>query len=248
MRRIKEIIRNIIKKIYMKLNPQHKYILRIDATVGDIRERQGMLWKLDGSVEELKARVAALEAQLPSSQQDKLYLATDTRMYRYLYLLRYMKSNDRALDVEAEYGTGMDLLYKYTQLDSGLCLNSIDYYTRAGGMYYASESVRYKTGTIYDITGKFNLITFLSEARTELLTREDLQKLYGLLEFEGILAVAFKNTSFREKELEPLLREIGFAVENRLYQSSTSPELVEQEQENAAVILYLRKDDAGDHI
>lgn len=84
-------------------------------------------------------------------ERDALFLATDPIVYRYLYLLRYIRENDRVLDVEAEYGTGMDLLYRYTPMDRGLCLNSIDYYTRLGGMYYGSESVRYQTGTVHDL-------------------------------------------------------------------------------------------------
>lgn len=57
-------------------------------------------------------------------ERDALFLATDPIVYRYLYLLRYIRENDRVLDVEAEYGTGM---------------------------YYGSESVRYQTGTVHDL-------------------------------------------------------------------------------------------------
>ena len=234
---IKGRIRSIVKKVYFKLNPQYKYII----------------WTHD-RVNEMHGRVMAGPVGVPSQpaapavsglERDALFLAADTTAYRYLYLLRYIRENDRVLDVEGEYGTGLDLLYKYTPMDRGLCLNSIDYYTRLGGMYHGSDSVRFQTGTVHDVQERFNVITALWERRTRHMGDEDWWRIGELLEHGGILAAALEDDVLPEGPAEAYFRGLGLTVEARLYQAGGSPELSETKRENAAVILYLRKQDEG---
>lgn len=231
---IKYKIRSVIKKIYYKLNPQYKFIIWTHDRVNQIFDR----------VVELNQRIDNKQIFASTAnpfERDALFLATDIATYRYLYLLRYIRESDSVLDVEAEYGTGMDLLYRYTPMDRGVCLNSIDYYTRLGGMYYGSESVKYQTGTVHDVKEKYDVITVLKEQRASRLGDEDWRCIYDLLEPGGILAVAFTEDAGTEKPKDAYFRDIGFVVEKLLYQNLGFPELCEQRRENTVTVLYLRK-------
>ena len=228
---LKNKVRNFIKKLYLKLNPSHKYIVRIDATVTDLQNRVSVLDR---------------PGILPSPQPvqtgdfalDRLFMASDSEVYRYLYLLRYMKENCIVLDVEGEYGTGLDLLYRFTPADRCVCLNSIDWYTRLGKMYY--ESIQYQTGSIYDIQEKYDIVTVLHERRTGLFEKAEFQRLYELLEYGGILALALSCSAAGQSTIK-MLSELGFQIEAHLYQGAGSPELLAAQPESAVQILYLSK-------
>lgn len=228
---LKNKIRNFIKKLYFKLNPSHKYVLRIDAAAADIQNRIAAL-----------ERPAIPPAPPPGQTSDlaleKLFMASDTAVYRYLYLLRYMKGNCAVLDVEGEYGTGLDLLYRYTPVDRCVCLNSIDWYTRLGKMYY--KSVQYQTGSIYDVQEKYDMITVLHERRVTTLGKEEFQRLYEILEYDGVLALALDCSTAGQSAVETLC-DMGFQIEAHLYQGENNPELLAAQPERAAQLLYFRK-------
>ena len=229
---LKNKIRSVVKKVYHKLNPQYKYILHINDVVGELQDRITAL-------ENRRPPEANVTSQ--SAATDALFLASDQKVYRYLYLLRYIREGNSVLDVEAEYGTGMDLLYRYTPVDHCLCLNSIDYYTRLGKMYYGSESVRFLTGSIYDIREKFDIITCLNEERSRFLDRKDWEMIYEMLEYDGILAAALDRERSAPDEIIREFHDIGFRVEKCLYQEANNPELTEEPAAEMSVILYLRK-------
>ena len=229
---LKNKIRSVVKKVYHKLNPQYKYILHINDVVGELHDRITALENRHLPEPNVSSQSAATDA---------LFLASDQKVYRYLYLLRYIREGAGALDVEAEYGTGMDLLYRYTPVDHCLCLNSIDYYTRLGKMYYGSESVRFLTGSIYSVREKFDIITCLNEERSQILDRKDWERIYGMLEYDGILAAALDCGKSAPDEIGRMFHEIGFRVEKCLYQRTDVPDLTEDPASGAAMILYLRK-------
>lgn len=220
-----------MQKIYNTLVPAHKYVVRIDSVVADIQGRLMMLERNAAS------QVLAYENRIAL---DKLFLASDDMIYRYLYLLRYMKDNCTVLDIEGEYGTGIDLLYRYTSADKCACLNSIDWYTRLGKMYYGREAVHYQTGSIYGIQEKYDVITVLHEERTALFGVEDLRRLYDMLEAEGILALALSASAPLQVNVE-MLNTIGFKLEKQLYQMKGNPELLSVLSDNAVQLFYLRK-------
>ena len=171
----------------------------------------------------------------------KLYMAEDYINYRYLYLARYIRENDKVLDIEGGYGTGVDLLSRYTAVDECLCLNTINYYTKIGAMYYQSDFVKFQTDCFERVDRKFNVVTFFDEKRTKFLDELSIVKLGDLLEYGGILAMAFEK-GFTEKErLIKKLEQTGFKVEATLYQNLDMPELLETATENSSEIIYLRK-------
>lgn len=228
---LKNKIRNLIKKLYFKLNPSHRYILRIDATITDLQNRMVAL-------ERPAASLSPPPAQMGDLALEKLFLASDVLVYRYLYLLRYMKGNCTILDVEGEYGTGVDMLYRYTPADRCVCLNSIDWYTKLGKMYY--KSVQYKTGSVYDVEEKYDIITVLHGRRTALFEEKDYQRLYEMLEYGGILALALDCSEKAHTVIE-LLSDIGLRIEAHLYQVEGSPELLSAQPEDASHVLYFSK-------
>ena len=122
MQKIKIKLRALIKRIYCKLNPQYKHIVHLLEMVNDLQNKIGNL--------EFTVHTQTLKRD---DSLDRLFLASDTIVYRYMYLARCIKENDRVLDFECQYGVGADLLSKYTAIDTCLCLNSIDYYSKLGG-------------------------------------------------------------------------------------------------------------------
>ena len=231
MAMLKNKIRNLIKKLYFKLNPSHRYILRIDAAITDFQNRMAAL-------ERPAAPLPPPPTQMGDLALEKLFLASDVSVYRYLYLLRYMKGNCTVLDVEGEYGTGADMLYRYTPADRCVCLNSIDWYTKLGKMYY--ESVQYKTGSVYDVEEKYDIITVLHERRTALFEGKDYQRLYEMLEYGGILALTLDCSEKAHTVIE-LLSAIGLRIEAHLYQVEGNPELLSAQPEDASHVLYFSK-------
>ena len=230
MWRLKNKIRGFAKKMYHKLNPQYKYILHMTDAIDRIEQR----------LNEQKLNIPS-NYQASNSELKKLYLAEDYINYRYLYLARYIRENDRVLDIEGGYGTGIDLLSRYTAVDECICVNSISYYTKIGAMYYQSDFVKFRTGCFERIDEKFNIVTFFDEEMTEFLDEQNIKKLGELVEYNGILAVAFKK-NFTEKEaLIEKLKAIGFQIETRLYQNQNIPELLETEIGDMNEVIYLRK-------
>ena len=230
MWRLKNKVRGIVKKIYHKVNPQYRYILHMNDRLMEIEKR----------IDELKT-IDVAAASNDHEEIKKLFLAADYINYRYLYLARYVNENDKVLDIEAGYGTGVDLLAKYTAVDECICLNSIDYYTKVGAMYYQSDFVKFKTGWYESLDQKFNIITFFDEEKTAFLNGDSIEQLGKLVEYNGILALAFKtNFDGRNGLIEKLLKS-GFKIEIRLYQNRTLPELLETEANNTSEIIYLRK-------
>ena len=226
-------IKSILKRIYYKLNPQHKQILLIRDVVLDLQRRISI-------IEDRSAQHSRGGAE-DGWCLDKLFMASEPMVYRYLYLLRYIKENDNILDVESGYGTGADLLSQYAPIDNCLCLNSIDYYTRAGKMYYGSDYVTFQTGTLDVIKNKFCIITLFDENKTILLNEEDFQKLSHILEFNGILALAvdaqYKNSMNFLSESE----KYGLIVEESFYQNVGDAEFTDDTCEKAVWIIYYRK-------
>ena len=226
-------VKAILKRIYYKLNPQHKQILLIRDVVLDLQRRVSVMEERIS----YQSRGGMKDGWCP----DKLFMASEPMVYRYLYLLRYIKENDNILDIESGYGTGADLLSQYAPIDNCLCLNSIDYYTRAGKMYYASDYVTFQTGTLSEIAKKFCIITAFDENKTILLNEADFQKLCDLLEFNGILAVAvdveYKNNMHFLNEAE----KYGLIVEEAFYQNAGDAEFMDNCCERAVWIVYYRK-------
>lgn len=230
MWKLKNKIRAFIKRLYHKLNPQYKYILHMNDVLNQIEQR----------INELKFNGASNK----ESQYDelkKLYLAEDYINYRYLYLVRYIHENDRVLDIEGGYGTGVDLLAKYTAVDKCLCLNSINYYTKIGAMYYQSDFVKFKTGCFECVNDKFNIVTFFDENRTEFLDEQDIETIGSLIEYGGVLAIAFRKEFSGKRLLMEKLKQLNFHIEVKLYQAKNAPELLEKETDNTSEIIYLRK-------
>lgn len=233
---MKKLIRRLkgaLKRIYYKLNPQHKQILLIRDVVLDLQRRISVLE--DRSA--LQTRGGAKDGWC----LDKLFMASEQMVYRYLYLLRYIKENDSVLDVESGYGTGADLLSQYGPIDNCLCLNSIDYYTRAGKMYYGSDYVTFQTGTIDGIQSKFCVIIAFDENKTILMDEKDFEKMCGLLEFDGILAVAI---DIEDKSSKPFLTQpekFGLTIENEFYQNNGDAELMDSCCGKAVWVVYYRK-------
>ena len=228
MKNVKNKLRGIVKSVYHKWNPQYKYIMDInDRTI-----------RLENRISSLEAKPVSYQNENMDSLE-RLFLASDMMLYRFLYLLRYIKENDIVLDLEGEYGTGADLLSRYTPVDSCLCLNTIDYYTRLGNMYHSSDYVHFRTGTIYELSEKFNIITALNEKKARIFCKNDIEKLYELLEYHGILAIAYEDESSVWDE--GVLKNIGFSLEAKFYQNKCSPELISQKTEKYTSIIYLRK-------
>lgn len=227
----KNTIRKTISKIYHIVNPQFKHILFIRETITDLQNRITFLES------KIPADFGSVERE---NQIDKLFFASDIFVYRYLYLLRYIKDSSILLDVEGEYGVGADLIAKYAPVESCLCINTIDFYTRMGEIYYSSDCVQFKTESIYDLSQRFEVITVLNERRTRALTKEDLKRLHDLLEFGGVLALALDCESYLLRE-KKIFNEIGFQKEEQFYQNINSPELVKDKGIKAIAILYLRK-------
>lgn len=226
-------IKAALKRIYYKVNPQHKQILLIRDVVLDLQRRI--------SVIENRSALQNRGGGKDGWCLDKLFMASEPMVYRYLYLLRYIRENDSVLDVECGYGTGADLLSQYASIDNCLCLNSIDYYTRAGKMYYDSDYVTFRTGTIDDLESKFCIITVLDENKTILLDEADFQKLCGLLEHNGILALA---VDADDKDGMPFLTQpekFGLSIENAFYQNKLDAELTDNCCGKAVRIIYYRK-------
>lgn len=230
MWKLKNKIRGLVKKLYHKANPQYRYILHMND----------MLVEIEKKINELKTADIST-ASSERSEIQKLFLAADYMNYRYLYLARYINENDKVLDIEAGYGTGVDLLAKYTAVDECICLNSIDYYTKVGAMYYQSDFVKFKTGWYETLDQKFNIITFFNEEKTAFLNSGSINILGNLVEYNGILALAFKQSFEGKTELIETLLKTGFGIEIRLYQNRTIPELSETETCNISEIIYLRK-------
>lgn len=222
-----------LKRIYYKLNPQHKQILLIRDVALDLQRRI--------SVIEDRSALQTRGGMKDGWCLDKLFMASEQAVYRYLYLLRYVRERDSVLDIECGYGTGADLLSQYASIDSCLCLNSIDYYTRAGRMYYGSDYMTFRTGTIDGLKSKFCVITLFDENKTILLDETDFQKLCGLLEFNGILALA---VDVDYKNNMPFLTqpgEFGLTLEKAFYQNNGDAEFMESCCGKAVWVVYYRK-------
>lgn len=230
MWRLKNKIRVFVKRFYHKLNPQYRYILHMNDVVDRIEQRVNELKVGDG---------ANHESQY--SELKKIYMAEDYINYRYLYLVRYIRENDKVLDIEGGYGTGVDLLARYTAVDECLCLNSINYYTKIGAMYYQSDFVKFQTGCFETLKRKFNIVTFFDENRTEFLDEHNIETIGNLIEYGGILAIAFKKNFLEKKQLIEKLEQLNFQIEVKLYQNQNTPELLENETDNTSEIVYLRK-------
>lgn len=231
MWKIKNKLRQFLKKIYYKLNPAYKYILHINSTVDDIEKRLSQL--------EINRHISS--SNVGEDELNKIYLASDSKLYRYLYLERYIKENDRLLDIEGAYGTGVDLLTKYTPIDQCTCLNSINYYNQIGNMYYGSDYIEFREGNIRDIDNKYNIITYFDDNKTRFLTKNELKIITNILEYGGILALSFKTESYLIKEIIKDLSDSTFSVEEHFYQSQTTPELQDEPAEDSVEIYYLRK-------
>lgn len=229
MESFKSKVRTCVKKIYHKFNPQYKYILQINDEV----------YKLNNKIEELERNNIEKKAEVNSEIDiDRLLLGTDIRNARYLYLLRYIRENDKVLDIEGKCGTGADILTKYTPIDYCECINSIDYYTEIAKIYYVSESVNFYTANWNEVKGKYNIITFFDENKTNCLTKESIKQLYERLEFSGILAISLKQNLKVD-----LFEKIGFKIEKKLYQSIGNAELKENDDNCNITVIYFRKDE-----
>lgn len=232
MWKLKNKIRTCIKRGYHKLNPQYKYILHMNDVIDNIETRMNEL-----------ERKIQISKQQNNNEIEKLFLASDPIVYRYLYLKRYIKENDRVLDIESQYGTGADLLEKYTAIDTCLCLNSINYYTELGEKYYQSDSVKFQTGSFKDVEGKFDLICFFEENKSILLKKDDIKYLIDMLEVNGILAIAWKEPQEDVKEFLEKYEEYGVLMDKKFYQSQSDCELTEELKDNASIITYLKKNE-----
>ena len=178
---------------------------------------------------------------LNEDELKKIFLASDFKMYLYLYLERYIHENDRLLDIEGGYGTGANLLAQYTSIDQCTCLNSINFYTQIGSMYYSSDFIKFVTGNIYDITQKFNIVCFFDDRKTQYLTIEELNRISKIIEFNGIFALAFKMEAENILQSINYLKQNGFCIEEHFFQSQTSPSLEENPIDSKYEIYYLRK-------
>lgn len=227
MWRAQNRVRRLIKKIYHKLNPQYKYILSMNDTIINLQKK---MESING-----EGKYAQIELS------DKLFLACDSSIYRYLYLLRYIRENDTVLDFECEYGVGTNLLLKYTPIDKSLCLNSVDYYTRIGNMYYSSDYIEYRTGTFYDLSEKYNIGIFFNERKTCILTEKDIGHFNELLEYGGILALAIDADLEEKMSFLVCPEKLGFEIEAQYYQNIGCPELSCEKKGKSVKIIYLRK-------
>lgn len=232
MWKLKNKIRAYVKRVYHKLNPQYKYILHMNDVINSLEIRMTELEK--------KTQISK---QQSNSEIEKLFLASDPIVYRYLYLKRYIRENDRVLDIEGQYGAGADLLEKYTAIDTCLCLNSINYYTELGKKYYQSDSVKFQTGSFKDVDGKFDLICFFEENKSVLLRKDDIKYLIEMLEVNGILAIAWENPIGEAKEFLEKHEEYGVSMDKIFYQNHSDCELTEEMKENASIITYFRKNE-----
>lgn len=221
-----------LKKLFYKLNPNYRNIIRMNERLDRI---EGMIFRLEQ--QKANATINSVEGQA----LEKLFLASEPIIYRYLYLLRYIQENDSVLDLECGYGTGADLLVKYTPVDCCLCINSIDYYTRLGQMYYGCDSIAYQTGCYADVEQKFNLIIWFHEQRGRLLKKEDIMLLCSLLEYAGILALSFDESDEMAEELIQHAQEYELTLEQNFYQHDSSPELTDVKIGHACRVIYLRK-------
>lgn len=222
-------LRSYIKKIYHKLNPQYKYILQMNDEMHILSRR----------IDELKQMNLA-KCEESDINIDKFLLGTDSKNVRYLYLLRYIRESDRVLDIEGEFGAGVELLSKYTPADYCDCVNSISFYTEIAKMYFSSENVKFHTGNWSDLENKYNVITFFDERKTSCLNDKDIIELYEKLEFGGILAIAV----FDDIRLEKFEKN-GFIIEKKLYQNIGCGELMEKREDNNSniIVAYLKKDE-----
>ncbi len=228
-------IKKFLKKIYYKLNPQHKQILLIRDVVLDIQRKVSALE--EGPAQQV------MNASGDTRCLDKLFLASEPMVYRYLYLLRYIKEGDTVLDIEGGYGTGDDLLSRYTPVEGCLCLNSIDYYTRVGEMYYGSDYVKFRTGTAEELDSKFCIILSFDENRTGLFTERDFQNLCRLLEYGGILALAVDAARKGSMAFLEEPEKYGLKTEAVFYQNEGGAELTDYPRETAIWVGYFRKND-----
>lgn len=179
-------------------------------------------------VEELLSRVDNLFdrwEELNGFWQRKDCLS-ESVIYRYLYMNRYIKTDDALLDIEAGYGAGSAVLEEVTSAGSIVCLNTISTYTKLGKAFYGSETLEYLTGVPEEVRKKFNIILALNTKQNVVIDEEYLKVLHGLLEYEGYLSVAvyLDNKEMRD-ELPYLMEKVGYKVNEILYQHNPEPDL-----------------------
>lgn len=224
-------LRSIAEKTYNKFNPQYKHIIRTRNSVYDLQNRIG----------EIEQRISNIEATMMSNNSEKQYITDEVTTYRYLYLQRFIKGGEKVLDLEGRFGAGLRLLAKFTMIDSADCYNSIAYYSKMANMLYGDEMdfVKYRQGTVFDIRGKYDIITCFDEAKNELIDEEYLQQICSILETEGLLAISL--TSSKTEQVLEQFKEQGIILEKKLYQNNAWPELMDEKEINPITIAYLRK-------
>lgn len=225
------MLRRIAEKTYNKVNPQYKHIIRTRNSVYDLQNRMG----------EIERKISNIEATVMSNNSERQFLTDEVTTYRYLYLQRFIKGGEKVLDLEGGFGAGLRLLAKFTMIDSGDCYNSIAYYSKMADMLYGDEvdSVKYSQGTVFDVKGKYDIITCFDEVKNELIDEEYLQQIHSILETDGLLAISL-NPSNSVQVLEQL-KEKDFLLEKLLYQNNAWPELMEEKEINPVTVAYLRK-------
>lgn len=232
---LKQGMKDKLRKVFYKINPNYRNILKINDRLNDFESTMNRIDQKCSMV---------IENNRNQNMFERLCMASEPFVYRYLYLLRYISENDMVLDLECEYGTGADLLVKYTAINQCCCLNTVDYYTRLGKMYYGSDSLIFQTGCYRDIVQKYNIVICFHDRKNMLLTKEDIHELCSLIEYNGILAISFHGDSGLSGSLMQHAQDYGLVLENCFYQCDNNPELAEDRTEYvSSIIMYLRKND-----
>lgn len=195
---------------------------------------------LQQQMDELQSSFLRIQSLLQDTYRDnKALLLTDPQTYRYLYLLRYLRTGDHVLDLEAEYGTGADLLRKVSPVASICCLNSIAAYTAWGRAYHPSDALTYETGTYREAKGKYQVILALNEKQNLELSQETFTFLRNLLETHGLLVLALQESA--AADADRILTTAGFQLEETLYQQAGIPTLSRKRPEEATAVFFARK-------
>ena len=195
---------------------------------------------LQQQMDELQSSFLRIQSLLQDAYcNNKALLLTEPQTYRYLDLLRYLRTGDHVLDLEAEYGAGADLLRKVSPVSSIRCLNSIAAYTTWGRAYYPSDTLTYQTGTYLDAAGKYQVILALNEKQNLDFGQRTFASLHDLLEAHGLLVLALRESA--AENTVHLLSAAGFRLEETLYQQAGTPALSRKRPEESTVLFFARK-------
>jgi len=227
-------MKNLLKKIYRKLNPVFVVSRRNEDILNSINIRIANIEnKLD----------SVIKADNSSRNFERVLLFTEPKIFRYLYINRYIKTGDEILDIDCEYGAGANLLSEVSPVGKITCINSIEHFSNLGRFYYSNDLLNFTNGTIEDVQEKFQIILALNSNSSSLLPESSFSKIYDCLDLDGVFAVAvnLQETYGDERSLPELLKQSGFVIEEILYQGVGFERFETELKKDSVQIVIARK-------